>query len=89
MNQTEKQSRIDEAERFFNLLFGSVTVKKVSYLWTLPDKKTYPFDVSTPDNRRAMAIKAIELSDKGFDVYFGVHLTDNPPVDAYHRAKKN
>ena len=85
---TDKQSRIDMAAHFFDLLFGAVRERKIGYLWAIQDKATYPFDVSTPDNRRAMAIKAIELNDAGSDVYYSVNLTDNPPVDAYHRAQK-
>ena len=78
----DKQSRIDEAEKIFNLIYGAVTERKFGYLWAKrgEEKKTYPFDVSTPENRRAMAIKAIELSDAGFDVYYSVNLMDTPPA---------
>lgn len=86
MKVPENQTRIDEAEKFFNLLFGSIAQKKFSYLWTLPDKKTYPFDVSTPDNRHAMAQKAIELNDAGYHVYIGVNVTDTAPATS-DRAK--
>ena len=76
----EKQSRITEAEKFFNLLFGNVQEKKFGYLWAKQGdtKKTYPFDVSTPENRHHMAVKAIELSDMGADVYYGINLMDAP-----------
>ena len=77
---TEKQKRITEAEKFFNLLFGAVKERKFGYLWTKQDKATYPFAVSNADERALMAKKAIELSDAGFDVYFGVNLMDNPPA---------
>ena len=79
MKTVNKQIRIEEAEKFFNLLFGNVTERKFGYLWTKQDKVTYPFTVSNPDERRKMALKAIELSDSGFDVYYGVNLTDNAP----------
>ena len=75
----EKQKRIAEAEKFFNLLYGSVTERKFGYLWTKQDKATYPFTVSNADERKAMAIRAIELSDEGKDVYFGVNLMDESP----------
>ena len=95
MNQAEIQSRIGEAEKFFNLLFGSVTGTKFSYLWVKRvvdkehvKKKTFAFDVSTSDNRHAMAQKAIELSDAGFDVYIGVNLTDKP-METHNRPKVN
>ena len=73
---TEKQSRIDEATKFFHLLFGKVTRKSFGYLWTKQgdEKITYPFDVSNPEERVAMARKAIELSDMGADVYYGINL---------------
>jgi len=77
----DKQARIAEAEKFFNLIFGAVHETKFSYLWTLPDKKTYFFDVSTADRRREMAQAAIDYSDSGFDVYFGVNLQDKPPKE--------
>ena len=80
MNQIEKQSRIDEAERSFNLLFGKVKERKFGYIWTKQGevRKTFPFDVSNPDERRQMAQKAIELNDAGADVYYGINLMDVP-----------
>lgn len=84
-----KQSRIDEAKRLFNLLYGAVSERKYGYLWAkrADEKITYPFDVSNPHERKAMAQKAIELNDAGFDVYYGVNLMDNPPAP-YERATK-
>ena len=78
MEIVDKQTRINEAEKFFNLIFGNVTERKFGYLWTKQDKATYPFTVSNSDERKAMAKQAIELADKGFDVYFGVNLMDEP-----------
>ncbi len=78
--QAAKQSRIEMALRFLNLLFGAVLERLFGYLWTKQDKATYPFAVSNPDERIAMAKKAIELSDAGFDVYFGVNLMNEPPA---------
>ena len=87
-NEEERQARVSEAARYFDLLFGAVREKKYSYLWSKrgEEKVTSPFDVSTPDNRRAMAQKAIELNDAGFDVYVGVNLTD-VPCNENSRAK--
>ena len=78
MEIVDKQTRIAEAEKFFNLIFGNVTERKFGYLWTKQDKSTYPFTVSNSDERKAMAKQAIELADKGFDVYFGVNLMNEP-----------
>ena len=79
----DKQARIAEAEKFFNLIFGAVHETKFSYLWLKRDdaKKTVPFDVSTAVRRRAMAQAAIEYSDSGFDVYFCTGLLDEPPKE--------
>ena len=75
-----KQYRIEMALRFLNLLFGAVVERIFGYLWTKQDKATYPFTVSNSAEREAMARKAIELSDAGFDVYFGVNLMNEPPA---------
>ena len=79
-NTIDKQSRIEMALRFLNMLFGAVLERLFGYLWTKQDKATYPFAVSAPDERTAMARKAIELSDAGKDVYFGVNLMNEPPA---------
>ena len=79
-NTIDKQSRIEMALRFLNLLFGAVVERVFGYLWTKQDKATYPFAVSSPDERKAMAKKAIELSDAGKDVYFGVNLMNEAPT---------
>ena len=84
MLNINKQARIDAAEKFFNLLFGAVNTDKFSYLWTKQNQETYPFNIVTADNRRNMAVKAIELNDAGFDVYIGVNLGDEP---ATHKTR--
>ena len=82
MNNDEKQSRIDEVERFFKLIFDAVKECKFGYLWTKQgeERKTYPFDVSNIGERKKMAVKAIELNDAGADVYYGINLMDTPPA---------
>mgnify|MGYP003434761970 CR=1 FL=1 len=83
----DKQTRIEMALRFLNLLFGAVSERLFGYLWTKQDKATYPFAVSNSDERIAMAKKAIELSDEGKDVYFGVNLMNDPPARNAHLSK--
>ena len=78
--QATKQARIEMALNFLNLMFGAVVERLFGYLWTKQDKATYPFAVSSPDEREAMARKAIELSDVCLDVYFGVNLMNEPPT---------
>ena len=77
---TDKQSRFEMALNFLNLMFGAVKERKFGYLWTKQDKATYPFAVSSPDERITMALKAIELNDEGKDVYVGVNLMNEPPA---------
>lgn len=76
----DKQTRIEMALEFLNLLFGAVVERLFGYLWTKQDKATYPFAVSNSAEREAMARKAIELSDAGKDVYFGVNLMNDLPA---------
>lgn len=76
----DKQSRIEMALEFLDLLFGAVVERVFGYLWTKQDKATYPFAVSSPDEREAMARKAIKLSDVGKDVCFGVNLMNELPA---------
>lgn len=71
-------SRVAEAERFLNVLFGSVKGEVYSYLWTKQDKATYPFKVSDADARKLMARRAVSLSDEGKDVYIGVNGGSEP-----------
>ena len=79
-NIIDKQNRIEMALKFLNLLFGAVVERVFGYLWTKQDKATYPFAVSNATEREAMAKKAIELSDEGKDVYFGVNLMNESPA---------
>ncbi len=46
-----------------------------TYLWTMPDKKTYWFNSGRLDE---MQKQAGELSEAGKDVYFGVGITKDP-----------
>ena len=62
MDITEKQKRIEEAENFFNQLYGKIIALHFSYLITFKDRiETYSFAINNETGRRNMAIKAIEL----------------------------
>lgn len=81
------EEQIEQAENFFSLLFGNVHETAFSYLLTIDgsdNKKTLgspqSFDISTAENRRAMAEMAIALSDAGHNVYFGVNCSSVPPT---------
>ena len=71
----DKQSRIDEAINFFNLLFARIPISHFSYLMIFSNGygTTYPFIISDETQRELMAKKAIELSKEGFDVWHAVN----------------
>lgn len=71
---TDKQTRIAEAERFFDLLFGKIPAPHFSYLAKFKNGTEFPdFAVADKTQRAAMARKAIELSDKGVDIWHAVN----------------
>ena len=69
------QERINETKKFFDLLYGNLPAGSFGYLWTLPNRITYPFEVSDENQRFEMAKKAVALSDSPakFSVYHGVN----------------
>lgn len=56
----------------FNLLYGKITAPHFAYLWT-KQLGTFSFQVNEETQRRVMALKAIELSDSGIDVWHSVN----------------
>ena len=81
MHLNEKQSRIDEAITFLNLLFGKIKAEIFSYLMKFADGiDTYSFNISDETHRIEMAKKAIELSDKGFDIWHAVNPVNIKPT---------
>lgn len=88
-NNINLQDRVKMAKKFFDLLYEPVKECKYSYLWLKQGetkKITIPFDVSKSENRAEMARQAIKHNDDGYDVFFGVCLTDTPPISP-NRAK--
>ena len=81
-SDAEKQSRISEAAKFFNLLFGRVPAELFSYLMTFTNGYgvTYAFTVTDSNQREAMARKAVELSELGNDVWHAVNPVDVSPT---------
>ncbi|MBR1806694.1 MAG: PriCT-2 domain-containing protein, partial [Selenomonadaceae bacterium] len=86
----DNQSRVAQAQLFFDSLFGNVTGEHWGYLWTATQDNrhhmTYPFKVTDAEQRAQMGKRAIELSDAGLQVYFGVNLIDFKP-SPYERSK--
>ena len=60
---------------FFNILFSRIPNSHFSYLMIFSNGygTTYPFAISDEKQREYMARKAIELSNKGFDVWHAVN----------------
>lgn len=81
-SDVEKQSRINEATKIFNLLFGRVPAERFSYLMTFTNGYgvTYAFAVTDSNQREAMARKAVELSELGNDVWHAVNPVDVSPT---------
>ena len=80
MNQVEKQSQIATAGNFFNLLYGKITALHFAYLWT-KQRGIFSFNISDETQRAAMAIKAVELSDNGVDVWHSINPVCVQPTD--------
>ena len=81
-----RADRIAESQLFLEklyrnpLYFGNYLLHKYSCLWLEKDgeKITMSFDVTQSAQRKAMAITAIQKSDEGYNVFFGVSLTNKP-----------
>ena len=74
MTTINKQRQIAQVANFFNLLYDKITEKNFSYLITFRDGiETYSFSIADKTQRIEMAVKAIELSNKGFDVWHAVN----------------
>lgn len=79
----EKQRRIAELVNFFNQLYGKITAPHFAYLTKFKGgTKFYPFSIADKTQREAMAIKAIELSDSGVDIWHSVNLVCEKPTDS-------
>jgi len=68
----EKQSRITELVNFFNQLYGKIPTGHFAYLWTKL-QGTFSFSIADESQREAMAIKAVELSNSGIDIWHAVN----------------
>ena len=62
-------------KEFMAELYKGAPSEQVTYLFTLPDRATYPYQIGQMDQ---MLEKAMAL-ERSKDVYFGLHLLDEPP----------
>ena len=82
----DRGTRIAEAQLFIEklfekpLYFGNHLIHKYSCTWVEKEgeKITMSFDVTQSSQRKAMAITAIQKSEEGYNVFFGVSLTNKP-----------
>ena len=76
-----KSARIADTTNFFNMLYGKISEHHFSYLIQFKDyTKVYAFDVSDKTQLEAMARKAIELSDRGADIWHSVNPVNIEPT---------
>ena len=80
MNQTEKQSRITSLVNFFHQLYGKIPEPHFAYLFT-KQRGIFPFQINDESQRMAMALKAIELSSIGVDVWHSVNTVSVQPTN--------
>ena len=81
-SDVEKQNRINETMKIFNLLFDKIPAGHFSYLMTFTTGYgvTYSFAVADQTQREAMARKAVELSELGNDVWHAVNTVNVAPT---------
>ena len=72
------------AREFLSELYQGVPTDKMTYAFSLPGKKCYPYALRHLDG---LVEKAMELSDTE-NAYFGLHLMDKPPASG-KRASLN
>ena len=80
MNQNEKQSHIAELVNFFNQLYGKIPEPHFAYLFT-KQLGIFPFVINDKSQRIAMAMKAVELTDNGVDVWHSVNTVSVEPTN--------
>ena len=87
---SDKSERITESITFFNMLYGKIFECHFSYLIKFKDyTKIYAFNVSDKTQLEAMARKAIELSDSGFDIWHSVNPVSVEPTDGKRGDEKS
>jgi uncharacterized protein (DUF927 family) len=76
----KRQTRIAETMKFFNSLYDKISGPHFVYLWT-KQSSIFSFSINDETQRADMAIKAIELSDCGIDVWHSVNTVYIQPTD--------
>ena len=76
----EKQNRIAKLAHFFNQLYGKIPEPHFAYLFT-KQRGIFSFQINEESQRMAMALKAIELSSIGIDVWHSVNTVSVQPTN--------
>lgn len=76
----EKKHRIAKLAHFFNQLYGKIPESHFAYLFT-KQRGIFPFQINDESQRMAMAIKAVELSSIGIDVWHSVNTVSVEPTN--------
>ena len=76
----EKQRHITSLVNFFNQLYGKISETHFAYLWT-KNRGIFPFQINDESQRMAMAIKAVQLSSIGVDVWHSVNTVSVEPTN--------
>ena len=86
-----KQARIDEATKIFNLLYGKIPAGQFSYLIKFSGgTQCYSFEIGDENQRHEMARKAVELSDSGVDIWHAVNpVCVKPHYEFDEKKQKN
>ena len=74
----EKKKRVAKLANFFNQLYGKIPEPHFAYLFT-KQRGIFPFLISDESQRMAMALKAVELSYSGVDVWHSVNTVSVQP----------
>ena len=76
----QKQNSFAELVHFFNQIYGKIPDTNFVYLWT-KSSGTFSFSTADESQREAMARKAIELTNNGFDVWHAVNPVSVKPFN--------
>ena len=77
----EKQNRIAKLANFFNQLYGKIPEPHFAYLFT-KQRGIFSFQINVESQRMAMAIKAVQLSSSGVDIWHSVNPVCVEPTNA-------
>ena len=85
----DKQARVAEAKKIFDLLYCKIPAGQFSYLIKFSGgMQCYSFEIADEKQRHEMARKAIELSDSGVNIWHAVNPVCVEPHYEFDEKKK-